>query len=408
MFVLECIRNVIALLVLGVAFFLGFIFIQEEIFYEKDFSVSREISMSHQIVRNTDMKVNILGDDGKLKLIGWTNTNRNLQIQPINVQISTIPYVLRFVNRIRYKKWEALIFKTSDYVGMVSFFNIGYLGGSLIHFSNMKTGKTFSKQIMNPLINLPHIGDNCSFGCSLVNYYTDDFSHFQEAEIIKTREGDYISSILYDDGTTKLDIKVEISNPLSHDTITTLTPISEDTTKFYFNTKRYNLKAQGILKINEQEIDCKEAIFSMDSGRGAWPVKSGWQWVTISGKFEDNRNFGFNSGHGFSHPSSGFTEDAFFVDGKMFKIPSQLTTKEVSINEFGHSNFVFTLTEGVNSCQLLFLTRSKNDNILYIPFVKNLFEINYGIVSGFCKDEHSHNYEIKEAFGVIENKFSLW
>jgi len=60
-----------------------------------------------------------------------------------------------------------------------------------------------------------------------------------------------------------------------------------------------------------------------DSGRGVWPLKSGWLWVTANGYTSNKDAIGLNFGDLRSeYQNTHFTEDAFFVNGKMFKLNS--------------------------------------------------------------------------------------
>jgi len=62
------------------------------------------------------------------------------------------------------------------------------------------------------------------------------------------------------------------------DSLVTFTPISKDGNLFYYNIKQNLIILNGELTFNGKEYNLNEFTVSSDSGRGVWPLKSGWVW----------------------------------------------------------------------------------------------------------------------------------
>jgi len=185
--------------------------------------------------------------------------------------------------------------------------------------------------------------------------------------------------------------------------------MSEDSSLFYFNKKTYSLPSTGEMKINGKKLNNKEFFFTYDAGRGSWPIKSGWVWINANGLTKDGDTFGFNAGHGFTHPSAKFTEHAFFINGKLHKIFNQEYKKDVARNRVGFHDYVFEAsTEKTSSCELVFSVYNYRKENKKIVVADVSFAVSYGSYTGTCYDEVGNKYKIKEAYGVIEEKMSVW
>merc|ERR1711957_1009907 len=182
------------------------------------------------------------------------------------------------------------------------------------------------------------------------------------------------------------------------DSIVTTTPINEDATLFHHSVKSYGMSQSGKIKINEKSYNLKDCTISYDSGRGAWPVASGWLWFTSSGKTKDGKNISFNIGHGFNHPKkSQHTEDSFFIDGKVFKHEYPKTSTYWSFESVEHPVMK-------NRCDFnMEMTKSANLDEDFKLFKVN-FNINYGNFSGKCTDASGNVYEFENVLGFLESK----
>jgi len=397
------------ILCLSVIYYL--VFITERFFYDKPF-VSKEDSDKHFISDNKNFF--LLNSEGALQKEGWLSTPLvNLNYQNIKPSTSYFPPL----NFMRYKKWNAISFSSDNYIGLVAGFDLGYGTGILFHIANIKNPeeRPFSLQefylkVLSPI----EINDQCVNNCSLIKYRKkSSSSSFEELDL-------FINNGVIDFKMSYIgkDIKVAMNLKLSHEVtpIVTLNPISKDSTLFYYNEKYYCLKPmkQSLVEINSKQIPIGSFYFGHDSGRGVWPLKSGWFWLTANGITTDGKLFGFNSGNGFINPKAKFTEDSFFIDGKMFKISyikSETNKPKGELRDYTFNNDNSqTEAKNENRCNIQFTAKIINKNIvdLNLPLLDYSFEVIYGVFSGYCIDENKNKYVIKEAYGIGETKNSIW
>jgi hypothetical protein len=374
---------------------------QNPTFHEKNLdSKNFEIVLTNQ--------TNILNDDGSLNLIGWGRSPVNYVFDPKKIKPSTTlnPYL----NFLRYKKWEFYMITHPDFALGLAVFDVSYIGGNFIHFNDLtKPSKEIYTEETLIHYNKPKIYENCWSDCESASYSSGSKIKFSSSK--EKNKNSQVIEFSYDIPDLKIEFKSRVSCP-ECDSIVTTTPINEDTTLFYHNVKSYGMSQTGKIKINDKSYNLKDCTIAYDSGRGAWPVASGWLWMTSSGKTKDGKNISINIGHGFSHPkSSKHTEDSFFIDGKIFKLPAVIT-KEVK-HEYPQTTTYWSF-ESVehpvlkNRCDFrLDINKSANLDQDFKLF-KVDFKINYGNISGKCKDEEGKVYEFENILGFLEIKRSVW
>jgi len=103
------------------------------------------------------------------------------------------------------------------------------------------------------------------------------------------------------------------------DSMVIATPFAEDKTAFYYNQKIVGMRAQGTVKIGDEEyVFAPEESFGMlDWGRGVWTRDNTWYWGAGHGMV-DGHVVGFNIGYGFGDTSAA-SENMIFVDGAAHK-----------------------------------------------------------------------------------------
>jgi hypothetical protein len=390
---------IFSFLILFISFSIYLYFNLGATFYEKDLN-------SEQIELKPTTNTSVLTVDGKLSNIGWSKSNKWLKFNPNRINPSTSPFKL--INKFRYKKWEAFVLTHDKFLMTIAAFDLGYLGGFMIHYGN--TTQSGSKLIVKEkfnLLNRPKINDDCKANCTMVDSYKmGDEVFFQQIKFSDIQDLNIVAN--FSDIYLNLNLKLDTRN---YDSLITLNPISEDSTLFYYNTKTYTIRASGTVILNGNKYDGREIYIANDSGRGVWPFQSGWYWVSINGRVTNSTSLiGINIGHGFNNPkTSKFTEDSFFIDGKIYKLGAVKTSSEV--HEEDGTKYIKWLLESVNGdnrCNLLGKT-IKSDKLgrdYYIARI--MFNLSYVLFSGECKDMNGKVYKFNNLLGLIEEKFSIW
>ena len=414
------------------------IIITEKVFYSKpDYTqVSKNDEINSRINQSENNIVNVLEEkviNGQkitsLSKTGWTTTQDNFIFNPKLINPSTTianSFFSRFsLNKYRYKKWDAYCFVSKNYAGTFAVFNFNYLGGVLFHLTkiNDPTFEVITYKKLDPRI-LPEIPDICNkvgsneMECTggltdtqIKNYFSTGNEKINNFSTYRNSNKNHIITFAYSNEETGFSVEFDVKlQGKDLDSIVTLTPMIEDGSLFYFNNKSYGLKPTGKIKINKEEISTKDFHFTYDAGRGAWPLKSGWVWVSIGGETKNKETFSFNSGHGFTHHSAKFTEDCFFIKGKLYKLYNLKYNYSENLNEHGLKNIqlISQETEKKEFCDLTFhITKEKNTTVNVI-LGEIIFHVSYGFITGSCFDDKGKEYEIEYATGIMENKLSLW
>lgn len=398
----------IIVLCLSVVYYL--VFITERFFYEKSF-VTKEESDSHHV--NEVENISLLNSNGSLQKEGWLSTPLSkLNYENIKPSTSYLPPL----NFMRYKKWNAISFSSDEFIGLIAGFDLGYGTGILFHIADIKNPNSklvALQEIYLKVLSPIEVNDQCVDNCSLIKYTKKSTSSSVEELDLYIKDGvlDFKMSFIGKD--IKVAMNIKLSQQVSP--IVTLNPISKDSTLFYYNEKYYCLKPlKSHIEINNKVYPSGSFYFGHDSGRGVWPLKSGWFWLSANGVTTEGKLFGFNSGNGFIHPKAKFTEDSFFIDGKMFKISyikaeTNKSKGEIRDYTFNNDNEQ-SKANNENRCNIKFSAKVINKNIvdLNLPLLDYSFEVIYGEFSGYCVDENNNKYIIKEAYGIAETKNSIW
>jgi hypothetical protein len=173
------------------------------------------------------------------------------------------------------------------------------------------------------------------------------------------------------------------------------------------------MDVDGVININGKEYVGSKVHAIYESGRGVWPARSGWFRVSANGKMESgikSFNIGLNIGHGFNnHEASRFTEDCFFINGKVFKLESVESKKYSFIDKNYDWIFSSKVSEkNKNYCVIKFKLAKiveKNSNLI---ITSSNSIISYGMFEGECHDSDDKVYVIRNLYGIIEEKSSLW
>ena len=404
-FLLRIIGYIIGL----ISIILSAIFMTGETFYEKNLN-------SPQIELLISGRTDVLGQNGSLNLVGWTRSAKDFSFNKSLINPSTSSLFSKDFNKYRYKKWEALMFTSEKFIFLFAPFDVSYLSGYLLHWADLSDPNSeIESTWYRPFSDKVTINDECLENCLMYNYENKlPDSSLKLAKFSKTTGNTFHFEADFDDkARTKFTLNVVLKREDSADSISTLTPISEDRSLFYYNLKQNGINLKGNFNFNDKEYNLENFIATYDSGRGVWPVKSGWIWVNGNGRTSSGLVFGINIGHGFSHPeASNTTEDCFFINNKVFKLPAMHTEL---LNNSHSKPWKFTVSQLTNKenltgnrCDIKFEPLKKKwigENLIV---GKLSFNIYYGQFVGICIDIEGNEYQFEKVYGIIEDKKSIW
>jgi hypothetical protein len=382
-------------IILFLAVYYAFFNLKDATFYEKDLN-------SAQDELKPEVLTPVLDADGKLTMAGWGKSSENFSFDASRINPSTS---FSFLRNFRYKKWEAFVIANEDFILGTAIFDVSYVGGYFVHYSEMKDNTEINAiEHVHPT-KKPIIQDDCSRDCS-AKYTLDDYLKYDQGTIGKS---DFVFFKL---NTSEIQLEIDLKyNKDLTENLVTLNPISKDSTLFYYNNKRYLIPANGKIVVNGKTHSGKFFITS-DSGRGVWPLRSGWIWASATGKTKKGHNIALNLGHGFNHPeASRHTEDCFFIDGKLFKLEAATTEKKFKEDKSEEWVFNSNISDRIkNKCEIKFTPKKIKNDFMDTPLIKSFvkFDLRYGVYHGTCTDENGEVYEFYKINGILEDKLSLW
>ena len=347
----------------------------------------KNMGVQHQVTK----RQRLLDDDGNIAEPGYA-INQVWHYDRSNIKAP----------KWRIKEWDYYYIGTKDFGLCLTVSDCGYVGtvsASLLDFKNKtqinKTGlKLFPMGRLN-LPNTPDVGD--IYGkCSLADFAFENDGKEKHLSGVFNKFYDNLDPLVFD--ITLYDI------PKDHMVIAT--PFKKDK-HFYYNQKTNLLKAKGYFTIEGEEykLDDKDALATLDWGRGVWTYDNTWLWSSCNGYMEDGTLVGWNLGYGFGDTSRA-SENMVFVNGLAYKL------NEVTFNipqKDGKDDFLspWTFTSNDNTLNLTFTPIIDRFDPLDLKVVMMIPHQVFGYFSGTIKLQ-DRVLEIKDFLGFAEKVHNKW
>ena len=300
----------------------------------------------------------------------------------------------------RIKEWDYYYIGDQEYGVALTIDDNSYMGMasiSVLDFTNKKeTTKSPIKWFTNGKVKLP--STSATGDCKLVSkkysmvFENDNGKRHLVCHMDKFKDGKPFDC----------DIYLELTTP--HSMVIT-TPFNKKK-HFYYNQKINLLRATGYFSIGEFKHElAKDALATLDWGRGVWTYKNTWYWSSFNGTYEGHR-IGFNLGYGFGDTSAA-SENMLFVDQKAYKLED--VSFNIPKNSKGKDNFIepWTFTSQNGDIDLKFvpiLDRKSDTNVLIIR--SNQHQV-FGKFSGTFKVEGKEIY-FDNLVGFAEKVMNKW
>lgn len=252
----------------------------------------------------------LLDDHGCLAQIGWARQpllDCNLE------QAAFYPAGLRFLQRLRIKRWDYYAVFTPRRFFSATIADLGYAANVFVYTLDLDTLDLHEEGLVVPAAGarLPRnsgTGESC-------------FSNKQASLCFEAGENARRLSVDWPGFDHGKGIRAEITLrcPPGHESMNIVIPINGK--RFYYNRKINNMPAEGWLRCGSEREDItpESSLGSLDWGRGVWEYKSYWNWASASGYAPGGRAIGLNLGRGFGDLSQA-TENALILNGKVHKL----------------------------------------------------------------------------------------
>lgn len=352
---------------------------------------------------------------GQLVDHGWAR----YPLKEFNIEEVKMPFMNRFFTlRFNVKKWDFLSIMTKKFVILLAIADVGYLGNTFIHIYDLESNRKYfiDKDILP--FNVPKFHPSaCNFTMSeefkyetsdyLLSYVDDPENSSPNATTLKRR-------VTFSAKLGKNTVKglFTISKPKTHEDIVMLSPLSDDSKRFFYNVKSYTMPVKGELDLNGMKVFFSEGISNagMDYGRGIWNYNTFWLWGSGNGFLPDGRRFGLNLGGGFqSYNKSNATEDSAFVDGRIIKLNvAKYEFDEEEIEFLNNWTFRTESQEGPGSCNIEFKRKYINLKKIDFHVLKSQLKQYFGSFSGWVVDEDNKRIEFEDIVGLAEAHRARW
>lgn len=264
------------------------------------------MSSQHEILTSSPL----LDAQGRLTQAGWARApllDCNLE------QAGFYPRPLRFLQRLRVKRWDYYGVTTPDRYFSVTLADLGYAGQAFVYTVDFATGHYHEETLTIPP------GD----GIILPRNSTEGESSFDNGKVRMrfqvTPNSRQIAVNWPEFGGQPLSAEISFAAASAHDSTVVVIPIRGN--RFYYNRKINCLPATGWLQIGDQrtQIIPETCLGNLDWGRGVWEYRSFWVWASASGFLADGRTVGLNLGFGFGDTTAA-TENTLILNGRIHKL----------------------------------------------------------------------------------------
>lgn len=250
----------------------------------------------------------LLDDQGDLVQIGWAR-------QPLlDCNLEQVRfYTLRFLQRLRIKRWDYYGITTPTHYFSFTLADLGYAGQAFVYVVDFEGGDYHEETITIPL----------SKGLTLPRSSQHGMSAYENKKVrlrFQVEDACRLLSIKWPGFWGKgLEATVRLHLAEEQESTVIVIPIGQK--RFYYNRKINCLEANGWIDLGENryELSPVTCLGNLDWGRGVWEYRSFWVWASASGFLTGGRSLGLNLGFGFGDTSAA-TENALILDGKIHKL----------------------------------------------------------------------------------------
>ncbi|RJP86578.1 MAG: DUF2804 domain-containing protein [Desulfobacteraceae bacterium] len=170
-----------------------------------------------------------------------------------------------------------------------------------------------------------------------------------------------------------------------------------------FTRKTSPIRLTGTVAYNGQRIDVSSPAHMglMDWTAGFMRRETFWNWAAIAATLPDGRPLGLNLSCGVNETS--FTENAFWVDGRMTKVSTVLF-------EFDPENFYapWTITSPDGKINLIFKAGQHRAENINAGVVATKFNQMMGVFNGTLTAEDGEVVAITDCPGWTEDHYAKW
>lgn len=297
---------------------------------------------------------------------------------------------------LRKKKWNYWCIYGEDILISATISHLDYAAVCFVYFIEYETQRYCEKTVVIPL------AKNVKMTTQVLD--SIQFSH-----------NDMTINCTYNNGITHLSINIAdfenehlvadlfIQHPTDDETLNVVIPWKRQ--MFQFTAKHHTLPTSGTVQIGDKiyPFYTSDCFAVLDYGRGVWPRKATWNWAMASQLIGDKR-IGLNFGGQWTD-GTGVTENAFFIDGKMFKINEEV---QFTYNRANYKQAWTIRSKSSNQVQLTFTPFFERVAKTDVKVITSEVHQLVGYYHGTITLQDGEPFHIQQMLGCIEEHIAKW
>lgn len=301
----------------------------------------------------------------------------------------------------RLKEWDYYQVSDGRYLVLLNFFNISLFSCLSAEFCDLKTGKSWSDAVIEPLTIGKHPLSPAADADYTFTYHRSGRSCRMEITGC-TRHLQYTGKVW----GKPFEIDLTAETLPEQESLTTVTPFSKKNC-FFFTQKLNCMATFGSVRVADMTYQfAPENTFTvMDWGRGVWPWSNSWYWSNGSTRI-DGKLFGFELTWGFGDDRHA-TATALFYDGKCHKLGPVHLVSDPETNHSWMKPWHFMDDEG-----RLDLTMTPffdhRIGVIVLKLVGMTSHQVHGLFNGYVVLDDGKRLEIRDMYAFAEKVHNRW
>jgi len=170
---------------------------------------------------------------------------------------------------------------------------------------------------------------------------------------------------------------------------------------FNYTHKLAGIPAQGEVEIDGRRFNAEGSWAVVDFTAGIPARETFWNWASGGGRCESGRLFGINLAAGINE--TGFTENAFWLDGRMHKVDA--VHFDYDRRDLMRRPWRITSSDG--KIDLTFAPEDRRAAKVNALVVASAFQQPFGSFSGVLRAEQAEE-RVAEGYGFVEEHYARW
>jgi hypothetical protein len=170
---------------------------------------------------------------------------------------------------------------------------------------------------------------------------------------------------------------------------------------FNYTHKLAGIPAEGEVEIDGRRFNAEGSWAVVDFTAGVPARETFWNWASGGGRSESGRIFGINLAAGINE--TGFTENAFWLDGRMHKV-------DAAHFDYDRRDLMrrpWRITSSDGKIDLTFAPEGRRAAKVHALVVASAFQQPFGSFSGVLRAEQAEE-RIAEGYGFVEEHYARW